>query len=383
MHNIGLSRRGAEDAGVRWIAVRHADDHIHIVATLARQDGRVARHDNDFYRLRETCRTFEQRYRLRRMAPADNTASRRPHRAEIEKASRAGRRETVRDRLRREVRVAVSVARDETDFFARLRAAGVMVRARHSTVDPSAVTGYAVTVPDARAADGRHVWYGGGRLAADLTLPRLRKRWGSSSGNARTAKTSPPARVSGDMRRRILGEAVAAFGRADEELHRALADGSTCSAAATATAAADAATVAARVIEGRWNGPLSRAAEQFDHAARGQYGRVLSHAHGPAEALRASARLLAAVRRLHPHDDALQAAELISRLASLAHTVALLKRHERRAHQVAAARRAATGLRYVAASFVKRCPPVAGQGRATSQPTRQAVGPRPGRRGSR
>ena len=70
MHNIGLSRRDELDAGVRWIAVRHADDHIHIVATLARQDGRIARRDNDYYRVRDTCRIFEQRYRLRRTAPA-------------------------------------------------------------------------------------------------------------------------------------------------------------------------------------------------------------------------------------------------------------------------------------------------------------------------
>jgi hypothetical protein len=253
------------------------------------------------------------------------------------------------------------------------------VRLRHSTVDPSAVTGYAVTVPDARTADGSHVWYGGGRLAADLTLPRLRKRWVSGSGKAPTAKTSPPARVSGDTRRRILGEAVAEFGRAHEELRRAVADGSTSAAAATATAAADAATVMARVVEGRWNGPLSQAAEQFDRAARGQYARIPSHPHGPAEALRASARLLAAVRRLHPDDDALQAAELISRLASLAHTVALLRRHERRGHQATAARRAAIELRTVAANLVKRRPQMTGQARRTSSPARQAVTPRPGR----
>jgi len=113
MHNIGLSRRDEPDAGARWIAVRHADDHIHIVATLARQDGRIARRDNDYYRVRDTCRIFEQRYRLRRTAPADNSAARRPHRAELEKARRAGRHETVRDRLRCEVRAACAIAVDE------------------------------------------------------------------------------------------------------------------------------------------------------------------------------------------------------------------------------------------------------------------------------
>ena len=28
-----------------------------------------------------------------------------------------------------------------------------------------------------RRKDGRIIWYGGGKLAADLTLPKLRARW--------------------------------------------------------------------------------------------------------------------------------------------------------------------------------------------------------------
>jgi hypothetical protein len=38
MHQIGLDRRD-DLRGVRWVAVRHAEDHVHVVATLARQDG--------------------------------------------------------------------------------------------------------------------------------------------------------------------------------------------------------------------------------------------------------------------------------------------------------------------------------------------------------
>ena len=43
MHRTGLALDG-DDLGVRWVAVRHAADHIHIVATLARQDGRRGQH---------------------------------------------------------------------------------------------------------------------------------------------------------------------------------------------------------------------------------------------------------------------------------------------------------------------------------------------------
>jgi hypothetical protein len=38
MHGMGLAPYGDHGA-VRWVAVRHADDHIHIVTTLAREDG--------------------------------------------------------------------------------------------------------------------------------------------------------------------------------------------------------------------------------------------------------------------------------------------------------------------------------------------------------
>src|SRR5689334_16401096 len=46
MHRTGLAPQG-DDLGVRWVAVRHAADHIHIVATLARQDGTPPKVWND------------------------------------------------------------------------------------------------------------------------------------------------------------------------------------------------------------------------------------------------------------------------------------------------------------------------------------------------
>ena len=78
--------------------------------------------------------------------------------------------------LRREVCTAAAGAGSEHEFFTRLRAAEVLIRVRHSTVNPGEVTGYAVGMPGHTAQDGEVVWYGGGKLAADLTLPRLRGR---------------------------------------------------------------------------------------------------------------------------------------------------------------------------------------------------------------
>jgi hypothetical protein len=48
MHRTGLAPYGQDDDAVRWVAVRHAADHIHIVAMLARQDGARPRLWNDY-----------------------------------------------------------------------------------------------------------------------------------------------------------------------------------------------------------------------------------------------------------------------------------------------------------------------------------------------
>jgi hypothetical protein len=176
MHRTGLAPAD-DELGVRWVAVRHAADHIHLVATLARQDGTRPKIWNDYYRVREACQEAERRFRLRRTAPADRTAARRATRAETEQAARHGWAEPARVMLRRAVCTAAAAAGSEQEFFAQLRAAGVLIHERRSTVNPGEVTGYAVGLPGHTARDGGVVWYGGGKLAADLTLPKLRARW--------------------------------------------------------------------------------------------------------------------------------------------------------------------------------------------------------------
>jgi len=176
MDRTGLSP-ASDDLGVRWVAVRHAADHIHLVATLARQDGTRPGTWNDFFRVREACRDAEARFGLRPTAPADRTAAKRPARSETEQAARRGWDEPPRVTLCREVSAAAAGARTEQEFFARLAGAGVSVRKRYSTTTPDQVTGYAVGLPQHIAKGGGIIWYGGGKLAADLTLPKLRHRW--------------------------------------------------------------------------------------------------------------------------------------------------------------------------------------------------------------
>jgi hypothetical protein len=120
MHRTGLAPHGQDDDAVRWIAVRHTPDHIHVVAMLARQDGTRPSFWNDRYRVGEACRAAEERFGLRRTAPRDRTGAPRPTRAESEKARRRGRSEPPRITLRRMVSTAAATAASEQEFFARL-----------------------------------------------------------------------------------------------------------------------------------------------------------------------------------------------------------------------------------------------------------------------
>jgi hypothetical protein len=193
MHRTGLAPDG-DDLAVRWVAVRHAPDHIHLVATLARQDRIRPKLWNDFYRVREACQEAERWYGLRATAPADRTAAKRPTRAESEQAERRNWSEPPRAQLRREVCTAAAGARTEQEFFARLAEAGVQVRHRHSKTDAGRITGYAVSLPHHTGADGQPIWYGGGKLAADLTLPKLRSRWRNSDDPSPALRPCPTRR---------------------------------------------------------------------------------------------------------------------------------------------------------------------------------------------
>ncbi len=219
MDRTGLARRGEDDEAVRWIAVRHAEDHIHIVGTLARQDGARPQFWNDYFRVREACQAAEERYGLRRTAPGDRTADRRPTCAEYEKARRHGRSETPRITLRRVVSTAAAGVGSEEEFFARLREEGVLVRIRYSSWNPGQVTGYAAALADDSARTGGPVWFGGGKLAADLSLPKLRARWdGTPPGSHRPGPHLTAAERDADLGPR--DPYGAGSPRADPAVHR-------------------------------------------------------------------------------------------------------------------------------------------------------------------
>ncbi|MEU2133640.1 relaxase/mobilization nuclease domain-containing protein [Streptomyces sp. NPDC018352] len=182
-----------DGAGCRWAAVRHADDHIHIVATLVREDGRRPNHHRSGKRAQAEARLIEKELGLRQVAPGDGTAAQRPTSAERHKAERQGRERTAREELRETVRRAVTGARSDEEFFDRLAAAGLLIRKR--TAPSGDLLGYKVALPDDLNKDGEPVFYPGARLAPDLSLPRIRERWSGDSGNDPTPRQEDAVRT--------------------------------------------------------------------------------------------------------------------------------------------------------------------------------------------
>ncbi|GAB7181785.1 hypothetical protein ATKI12_1616 [Kitasatospora sp. Ki12] len=163
----GIAPNGDTKA-CRWVAVRHNADHIHIVATLVRQDGRTPENGRDFTRAQREARKIEVDYGLRRVRPGDGTAAKRPTQAEQHRAKRIGHTTTVREQLRTKVRLAVAAASSEEQFFLALEEFGVQVKPRR--LPSGDIGGYSVTLP------GETAWFSGSTLAPDLSLPKIRQR---------------------------------------------------------------------------------------------------------------------------------------------------------------------------------------------------------------
>lgn len=327
MAAVGLAPHD-DDRAVRWVAVRHAADHIHIVATLVRQDRRTAWASNDYRRAQNACRDLEERYGLYRVAPPGAGSRRWSRPQELNKAARLPRRDKTppRERLRREVRAVAAVADDEADYFHRLAAVGVLVRMRYGS--GGEVTGYAVGLPEHTTGAGATVWYGGGRLAADLTLPRLRARWdGEVGGGSSAARLAAQSFAASSAAYASAARAV----RAATVAMRA----SPSDAPAIARETADMLIALARRVGGR---VLERAAEAFDRAAFDAVRRPWRRTRA-----RDLSRLIASAGPLP--EDLETLLQLIAAFAGIAEALAEIREIQQRAHQTQAAREAAEYLR--------------------------------------
>lgn len=324
LDGAGIAERD-DPGGPRWVAIRHADDHIHIAAVLVRQDtGRRFWPHHDYPKLRATARAIEHRLGLTVTAVADNTAARRPGRGETEKAARQGR-GPARFELRCAAHEAAIRAVRPEEFVAELRAMGYRAELRRG---PSGdALGYRIGRPGDLTAAGQQVFYSGSKLAPDLSLPQLRRRW--TQNPSRTGQAERPLSTEAEdivVRARVVVGAPDPREGIDGIVH----------------ATGDVLTALATNDRGHKRG-WSDAADRYERASRAPGGRVPDV--GPVGVeLRVLARRLLAARGSRGKDAAGSVALAIA-VVGLLQEVAAWQRERDRAHQAAAAGAAGGGLR--------------------------------------
>lgn len=225
VRKMGFDDAEGTKAYARWVAVRHGlskrgNDHVHVVVNLVREDGTRASIHGDHVRAQKACRELEREFGLEELAgpsrgrssrgyhPAEREAeARRKARAKFEMSqrgkerlqswsdlSRTKRDELVRLQMRddqprwamaRKVRACSAAAMDEAEFVRRMRRSGLLVRPRYAEGTTDVITGFSVAFKPEYGE--RPVWFGGGRLAKDLTLPRLRESWPDTPAGAMAA----------------------------------------------------------------------------------------------------------------------------------------------------------------------------------------------------
>jgi hypothetical protein len=177
-----------------WVAIRHGvtknrGDHIHLVVQLVGKDGKPANVHNDHPRAQKICGELEREHGLRIV---EGRSAKRGVRAtdhrQAERAAREYKREQTaspvpdRDQLEAAVRVAAGAASSEAEFIRLLRADGLLVRPRFAAERADEVVGYSVALAPTPGRDP--VWHAGGKVAKDLTLPRLRSDGGWTAQDA-------------------------------------------------------------------------------------------------------------------------------------------------------------------------------------------------------
>ncbi len=340
---------GIHQAGCRWIAVRHADDHIHLVATLmSERTGRPFSPRWDYPKLRAECRRLERELGLVATAAADKTAGIEPTRQEKAKAARAGRAVTAREELRRVVAGCAAAATGPEEFLRALRLEGLDPRTRVD--EDGRVCGYSVALPRDLTGDGQRVRFSGARLGRDLSWPKLRHRWSAlteaptaeapitgapSTGADRGGRLSPAAE-----RRAVLQRAAEVVDTAAERVRA----GEDVDGIAHATG--EVLAVLGRGCEGRDAGSWTVLADRYDRAARTPERVVPPRWGWLARELRWTSRRIAALGALsgRGHEKAALAALALA-LAGLIIEIAEWQQSRQRLHQAVAAHTAAATLR--------------------------------------
>ncbi|NKI41771.1 relaxase/mobilization nuclease domain-containing protein [Streptomyces physcomitrii] len=327
-----------DGAGCRWAAVRHADDHIHVIATLVREDGRRPAHHRSGRRAQTEARQIEADYGLHRVAPGDGTAARRATSAERHKAERQGRSRPAREELRETARRALAGATSTEEFLDRLKNAGLLVRTR--MLPSGDLKGYKLALPDDRNGEDEPVYYAGSTLAPDLSLPRVQERFTTDSAPPKSAADEQPVdRIPESAPAAARRTATHAAWTALLVLDHGTDEGA---AAAQIAATGEVLDALAKTSAPHTRDELRQAAREFERASRSHTRAEYRHA----QDLRRAARdLVHSGPALGRGEDGAGTAMALDMLFFLA--VAAAHWHARRQHaqQAAAAHQAADHLR--------------------------------------
>ncbi|WP_073946269.1 relaxase/mobilization nuclease domain-containing protein [Streptomyces kebangsaanensis] len=333
VHAVGIAPEGDEKA-CRWIAVRHADDHIHIMATTVRADGRRPRTHRDGQRAQAECRKIEAEFGLRRLKSGDLTAPRTPTGAERAKAERQGQTVTARQWLREQAYAVAAAVRNEADYFTALQSLGIKVKTRLGP-QTGDVIGYSLAAPGDTNAAGEPVWYSGSKLAPDLSINRLRERLPDQEVADRPERMADPNTPWWRVEN-ALSTASAILGSDDDSAVQGHLD-----------AFGDTLHNMARATHGQYRQELVSAARAFNRARRS----TIRADHQAAAALRQAAKELAYASG---EPGGLAIAVLFAAL-HLARAAA--KWHEQRGHEQQAAAAEET-LRHLQAGYQQAAEPV-------------------------
>lgn len=186
-----MDRMDFTDAGgkapARWVAIHHGEskngnDHIHIAASMIREDGtKWAGRYGDYREAQSACRDLEAKNGLSVVAGREaELGTRGELPAERAQAERAGMTNTAPVELGHRIRSAAAASTSEAEWIRRVRRSGVVVKPYYAKGSTDVVAGYKAALKPETYND-RMVFYGGGRLGKDLSLPRIRESFGEPS----------------------------------------------------------------------------------------------------------------------------------------------------------------------------------------------------------
>jgi len=170
-------------APIRSVAIHHGvstngNDHIHIAATMVREDGtRWDGRFNDYKTAQTAARAIEAKYGLATVAGREfGTAVRGEKPAERANAQKAGLGQTAPKELAERVRSAAVASSSEAEWVRRVRDARVVIKPRFAAGGTDVVSGYSVALKPGDYNE-KLVFYGGGQLGKDLRLGSIRRMW--------------------------------------------------------------------------------------------------------------------------------------------------------------------------------------------------------------